>query len=414
MTTGHPKLTVIIPTLNRPETLAHTLATVVNQDYTNYSILVSDNYSEADVKTVVEKFNDNRITYVRTPERLSMSHHWEFVLKRVEEGFVTILGDDDGLLPGSLSRVAAMLTKHKDIEAIGWRFANFNWKGLPPHFMIPMGNYYRLVDAKKEIERIFQLSAYSTIQFPSLYGGFISIDLIKRLREKFNGQFFHSRIPDFFSGALVAASVSKYIRCEFPLSINATSKYSTGFATISSKNDQTAFNSLRSNTSNNIPFHSKLIFIRSNAVPITEAMLQVHDLVPSFPSADLHKLIKEVINEASTVDAKEMYDELTVGIREIARINNISEFCEQQIAAGNYNPQTYKVKQKFSPVSNTIYFNTTNSSVNTVQDACAVVSNIIPAKQCMANAALGEYYSKFVSVVRYCRFKLFSEYKSFI
>ena len=129
--------------------------------------------------------------------------------------------------------------------------------------MIPMANYYRVVDSESEIKQVLAGSIYHTITFPSLYGGFIKVDLIKALREKFGGVFFHSRIPDFFSGALVAASVKQYIRAEFPVTINATSKFSTGYATINDQNEQSAFQDLRKQE-DNIPFHNKLLFIRSN------------------------------------------------------------------------------------------------------------------------------------------------------
>ena len=107
-----------------------------------------------------------------------MSRHWEFALQHVTEGFVTILGDDDGMLPGALQKVASIIQKNK-VDAVGWRFGNFNWKGLPPYFMIPMANYYRIVNAETETKKIFNGSTYDTIQFPSLYGGFIDIVIIK-------------------------------------------------------------------------------------------------------------------------------------------------------------------------------------------------------------------------------------------
>jgi len=276
-----PYLTVVIPTLKRPDTIYWTLKTVLNQDYSNYSIIVSDNFSNDNTKDIVDSFKSAKIKYINTGRKLSMSHHFEFVLQHIDKGYVTILGDDDGLLPNSLSKVAAIIEKHK-VQAIGWKFGNFNWKGLTPFFMIPMANYYRVVDAYSEVRKIFRQSIYKTIEFPSLYGGFIDIKLIQELRQKYNGKFFHSRIPDFFSGGLIASSVEKYIRLEFPVSINATSKHSTGYATVNKNNDQTAYLDLKE-AEDNIKFHEKLIFLRTNAIPIAEAMLQVHEVNPSFP-----------------------------------------------------------------------------------------------------------------------------------
>jgi hypothetical protein len=51
---------------------------------------------------VVASFKDPRIRYVNTGKHLSMSHNWEFALSHVEKGYVTFVGDDDGLLPGAI------------------------------------------------------------------------------------------------------------------------------------------------------------------------------------------------------------------------------------------------------------------------------------------------------------------------
>lgn len=52
------KLTVIIPTKDRAETLQHCLKTVVSQTHPQLEILVSDNFSGPDVKAVVDSFSD--------------------------------------------------------------------------------------------------------------------------------------------------------------------------------------------------------------------------------------------------------------------------------------------------------------------------------------------------------------------
>ena len=87
-----PLLTVIIPTLRRPTTLYWTLKTVVEQDYDNLDIIVSDNFSNDETADVVASFADKRIRYINPGRKLSMSHHWEFALEHVESGYVTVLG----------------------------------------------------------------------------------------------------------------------------------------------------------------------------------------------------------------------------------------------------------------------------------------------------------------------------------
>ena len=106
---ANPLINVVIPTRERADTLKFCLQTVLMQAYSNLRIIVSDNFSNDSTKDVVLRFNDERITYLNTGQRLSMSHNWEFALSKITDGWVTILGDDDGLLPGALERVAEII-----------------------------------------------------------------------------------------------------------------------------------------------------------------------------------------------------------------------------------------------------------------------------------------------------------------
>ena len=109
----NPKITVIIPTRERAVVLENALRTVTSQDYKNLEIIVSDNYSMDGTDKVVEQAKDSRIRYLNTGKRLSMSHNWEFALSHVQDGWVTFIGDDDGLLPRAISRIAEIIQQTK-------------------------------------------------------------------------------------------------------------------------------------------------------------------------------------------------------------------------------------------------------------------------------------------------------------
>ena len=104
-----PKITVIIPTRERPDTLEMSLRTVTAQNYDNLEIIVSDNFSCDNTEAVVRRNQDPRIKYINTRKRVSMSHNYEFALAHVQEGWVAIIGDDDGLLPDCLEHVGEIL-----------------------------------------------------------------------------------------------------------------------------------------------------------------------------------------------------------------------------------------------------------------------------------------------------------------
>ncbi|MBC7889816.1 MAG: glycosyltransferase family 2 protein [Ferruginibacter sp.] len=408
-----PLLTVIIPTLNRIDTLYWTIKTVIAQEYKNLKIIISDNCSEDNIKELLQNFTDERISYTKTPQRFTMMQHFEYILNYADKGYISILGSDDGFLPGSIDKVVHIINKYPDILAIGWRFGNYNWPGLPAFFMIPMANYYRVVNATSEIEKVFKKNIYQTICFPSLYGGFISVELIKQLKQKNDGVFFHSRIPDFFSGAFVAANVEKYIRLEFPVTLNATSKSSAGFATTRSNVDQRSFNDLLTDEGN-APFHPSLKFIRCNVVPIAEALLQVNRLVPSFPKVAIKKVLNEVMLELRQEEDRNKIAEMKDGLIEMGKRNGMEDYVNDMLAKLVHVSPSSAVKKKFSPLSSTLYMYTTETSIQNVEDACNFAAEVIPKEFVELKIAFLKNYFRFQSSCRYLYLKWFSGKRKYI
>ena len=76
-----PVLSLIIPTRERADTLALTIATALQQKSQEFEIIISDNSSLDNTKDVVASFLDNRIRYFNTGKRVSMCDNYEFGLE---------------------------------------------------------------------------------------------------------------------------------------------------------------------------------------------------------------------------------------------------------------------------------------------------------------------------------------------
>ncbi len=120
-----PKLSIIVPTRERSDTLFHTIRTLVSQDYGDCEFLVSDNASQDATRDVVSSFSDHRIRYINTGRRLSMSDNWEFALGAVRGEFVTYIGDDDGFIPGAVTK-AMRLLEESQMSALAWDKIAYN------------------------------------------------------------------------------------------------------------------------------------------------------------------------------------------------------------------------------------------------------------------------------------------------
>src|SRR5689334_6056819 len=122
------RLSVIIPTRERHDTLRWSLKTCVTQDCDDLEILVSDNASTDATREVVDSYDDPRIRYVNPGRRLGMSEHWEFALSHVEDGFVSFLGDDDGMMPSAAAEILDVLAA-EPAEALVWPLTAYYWPG---------------------------------------------------------------------------------------------------------------------------------------------------------------------------------------------------------------------------------------------------------------------------------------------
>jgi glycosyltransferase involved in cell wall biosynthesis len=110
-----PTVNVAIPTYNRSRMLAQTIASVLQQTFQDFEIIVSDDCSSDDTAQVVRAFGDRRIRYHRTPGRLRVPGNWNECIRLASAEFFTILPDDDAYCPEFLERMVGALRRAPDI-----------------------------------------------------------------------------------------------------------------------------------------------------------------------------------------------------------------------------------------------------------------------------------------------------------
>ncbi|WP_332658256.1 glycosyltransferase family 2 protein [Brevundimonas sp.] len=276
------KITVIIPTRERPEVLEYALKTVTSEDYDNLDIVVSDNNSQDHTRDVVESNRDPRIRYVNTGRRLGMTGNWEFALSHVSSGWVTILGDDDGLVPGALQRARGIFEAHPSVRALRSAVCQYQWPtsrgSSHGRIQIPLGSGVELRSARQYLsDALFNKVGYP--QLPMLYnGGFIHHEILQSIRGA-NGNVYHSCAPDVYAAVAVARRIDQYAYSRSPLAINGASRHSTGTSAFStSATRQSASDKFYQEE--NIPFHPDLPLlptgrvVTSMPVLVYEAYLQ--------------------------------------------------------------------------------------------------------------------------------------------
>lgn len=230
MTTPH--ITVVIPTRNRAQTLLSCLRTCSAQRYANFTILVSDNASTDNTRAVVEAAGDSRIRYFNTGYFVSMSDNWEFALSHVAEGYVTFIGDDDGLLPDAIADLARLL-EGSGARALCWLKAEYHWPNhrnaaLRHKLLLPPDNLLLEVDARLALRDARRLwLPYNRL--PCIYNSLVSVAVLRELRVR-TGRFFGSITPDVYSGFALLSVLDSYLFSSRPFSVNGASAASNGAA----------------------------------------------------------------------------------------------------------------------------------------------------------------------------------------
>lgn len=278
-------ITIVIPTRDRCDTLYYTIQSALSVDYENYEVLISDNASTDQTAKVVSTFCHPKLKYINTRTRLSMSENWEFALNHIENGWVTVIGDDDAMLPGSL-KIVNHIIKATNTKAIRSNGAFYRWPSLlgTPYgkLSISLENGYEVRSSGDYLQKVLDgLLPYN--QLPMLYnGGFISKCLIDKVKEV-TGNIFMSMIPDVYSAIVFSFLTKNYVYCKEPLAINGASHHSGGTAAFQKvKNTKIYDPAEKYYSEKNLPIHKNVDCLgngrlpRSIAVIVYECFLQAN------------------------------------------------------------------------------------------------------------------------------------------
>ena len=229
---------IVIPTKNRCKTLKYTLKTLTNQSYKNLRIIILDNNSKDNTKSLINNFKDKRIRYYFSKKNLSMSQNWERCFKYIKTGYTTILGDDDGFMPNTFKKLNEILS-NKNINILTWVQHDYFWKNFKDksNFVnIKLSSDKKeieIIQTKKILRQILDMNLPYT-ESPMIYNSFIKTKILKKIK-KDKKIFFLSGIPDVYSGLLFLLKFQYFYKLNSAITINGISSFSGG-ALISKKN----------------------------------------------------------------------------------------------------------------------------------------------------------------------------------
>lgn len=112
------KFSITIPAYKQ-KYLYEAIESCLAQTYKDFELIIVDDASPEDLKSVVDRFQDPRIRYYRNEKNCGALHvvdNWNICLGYTKGDYVICMGDDDRLLPNCLEEYSKLIDKYPDLD----------------------------------------------------------------------------------------------------------------------------------------------------------------------------------------------------------------------------------------------------------------------------------------------------------
>lgn len=112
------KFSITIPAYKQ-KYLYEAIESCLAQTYKDFELIIVDDASPEDLKSVVDRFQDSRIRYYRNEKNcgaLNVVDNWNISLGYAHGDYVVCMGDDDRLLPNCLEEYSKLIDKYPNLD----------------------------------------------------------------------------------------------------------------------------------------------------------------------------------------------------------------------------------------------------------------------------------------------------------
>ena len=241
------KFSVLLPTYNRLELLKYALETVLRQDYADWEVIISDNFSDQDIATYIQSIGDPRIKYFRTQSFVPVTENWNNALKQSAGDFVIMLGDDDCLMQGYFSTVAKLIEKYDYPDFIYTDAFLYAYPGVMPGFKngFLQFSYARfffgtstnpaMLETTKAQALVKQSMNFKVSFSFNMQNSLINRRFIESIRSA--GEFFQSPYPDYYASNVLFLTAKRILIYPQPIVTTGISPKSFGFYYFNDRED---------------------------------------------------------------------------------------------------------------------------------------------------------------------------------
>ena len=113
------RFSVLLPTRNGGALLGDCIESVLEQNFDDFELVISDNANTDSTPDVIRRFaGDSRLKVVRQETVLPVTENWTAALRASSGEYVLLVGDDDYLLPDALRRLDEIIRRHRNPDCV--------------------------------------------------------------------------------------------------------------------------------------------------------------------------------------------------------------------------------------------------------------------------------------------------------
>ncbi|UNG20561.1 glycosyltransferase [Stutzerimonas zhaodongensis] len=113
-----PNLTVVVTSYNYSKYISRCIESILEQDYSDFELIILDNGSEDGTINVVSKYlSDDRVSFVCHEYNVGLYTNFNLALRAGVGRYLAVVSADDYLLPGHFSKLIAVLQKSEAVIA---------------------------------------------------------------------------------------------------------------------------------------------------------------------------------------------------------------------------------------------------------------------------------------------------------
>jgi len=199
------KLSILLPTRNGGPLLEPVIGSILTQDCDDFELVVSNNASADATAEIIASFaSDARLKVMTLQEPVAVTDNWNVALGACSGEYVTLIGDDDLLLPGYSDRVLGLLDEYDDPDSLtfnGYAYAFPGFGGaqhshyadpfFTPDPLVPVDGLVSAGTRKKLVSEMF------SFRFP-LHLNMQTSLVSRRMLERLPHGLFRPPFPDFY------------------------------------------------------------------------------------------------------------------------------------------------------------------------------------------------------------------------